>query len=122
MSEGQILLLEDDPDLSEALVELAESMGYDVLHAANGRDGLALLDENRPALMLVDLFMPVMGGIEFLHAVKRNPALGKIPCVIMTGANDRMVGVKEDVVVLYKPFDLDVFADILRQHCTPQRA
>jgi two-component system response regulator VicR len=122
MAEGQILLLEDDPDLSEALVELAEAMGYDVLHAANGRDGLALLDENRPALMLVDLFMPVMGGIEFLHAVKRNPALGQIPCVIMTGANDQMVGVKEDVVVLYKPFDLDVFAAVLRQHCPPTRA
>jgi CheY-like chemotaxis protein len=119
MSECQILVVEDDPDLSEVLVELAEGMGYRVLHAANGSEGLAILDQNRPSLVLVDLLMPVMGGIEFLHTVRRRPEWQTIPCVVMTGANDPMLGLKEDVVVLYKPFDIDALADVLRQHCSP---
>jgi CheY-like chemotaxis protein len=122
VSECHILVVEDDPDLSAVLVELAKELGYRALHAANGREGLAILEKNRPALMLVDLFMPVMGGIEFLHIVKQRPEWQTIPCVVMTGANDPMVGVKEDVVVLYKPFDMEVLADVFRQYCSPSAA
>ena len=77
-----------------------------------------MLEEERPALMLVDLFMPVMNGAEFLKIVKRNPQLAAIPRVIMTAANDQMIGVKEDVTVLYKPVDFDALdappAEVLR--------
>jgi two-component system response regulator VicR len=90
-----------------------------VLRASNGQQALDLLDGHQPSVVLIDLFMPVMGGIELLRAIKRSPTWGAIPCVIMTGANDQMVGVKEDVSVLYKPFDTDAVAAILEQYCSP---
>jgi CheY-like chemotaxis protein len=119
MATCEILVVDDDPDLSAVLAEFAESMGVHVLRAANGQQALDLLDDHQPSVVLIDLFMPIMGGIELLRAIKRSPTWGAIPCVIMTGANDQMVGVKEDVSVLYKPFDIDAVAEILRQYCSP---
>jgi CheY-like chemotaxis protein len=63
--------------------------------------------------------MPVMNGVELLKVVKRNPQLATIPRVIMTAANDRMIGVKEDVPVLYKPVDFEALAKLLQKYCEP---
>ena len=71
--------------------------------------------------MLVDLFMPVMNGAEFLKVVKQTPKLASIPRVIMTAANDPMIGVREDVTVLYKPVDFDALNRLLVHYCEPPR-
>jgi two-component system response regulator VicR len=118
MATCEILVVDDDQDLSAVLADFAESMGVHVLRASNGQQALDLLDDHQPSVVLIDLFMPVMGGIELLRAIKRSPTWGAIPCVIMTGANDQMVGVKEDVSVLYKPFDTEAVAAILEQYCS----
>ena len=73
----------------------------------NGREALAVLEHERPCLMLIDVFMPIMNGIEFLRVVKARASLADIPRVVMTAANDHMIGVKDDVSVLYKPVDFD---------------
>jgi two-component system response regulator VicR len=118
MATSEILVVDDDQDLSAVLADFVESMGVRVLRASNGQQALDLLDDHQPSVVLIDLFMPVMGGIELLRAIRRSPTWGAIPCVIMTGANDQMVGVKEDVSVLYKPFDTEAVAAILRQYCS----
>lgn len=114
-----ILIVDDDTDLSSTLKEFVEMLGYEAVCAENGQEAVALLQSRRPALVLVDLFMPVMGGIDFLHLMRSSPVLSDIPRVIMTSANDSMVGVKEDLSVLYKPFDLEALAETLRQFCGP---
>jgi CheY-like chemotaxis protein len=119
MATCEILVVDDDPDLSAVLADFVESMGVHVLRASNGQQALDLLDGHQPSVVLIDLFMPVMGGIELLRTIRRSPTWGAIPCVIMTGANDQMVGVKEDVSVLYKPFDTEAVAAILEQYCLP---
>ena len=65
--------------------------------------------------MLIDLFMPVMNGVELLKVIKKSPKLASIPRVIMTAANDQMIGVQEDVTVLYKPVDFDALKRLLHQ-------
>ena len=69
--------------------------------------------------MLVDLFMPEMNGHELLRAIRKDPRLNAVPKIIMTAANDPMLGVKEDVSVLYKPIDVTVLARVLEKHCQP---
>jgi hypothetical protein len=54
-----------------------------------------------------------------LRAVKAKPAFADIPRVIMTAANDHMIGVKEDVSVLYKPVDFEALKRILEKYCQP---
>jgi CheY-like chemotaxis protein len=114
-----VLVIEDDPDLAGSLIDMIEELGYRTAWAANGREALAYLakESATPSLILVDLFMPLMGGIEFLHISKDNPKLCGIPRVIITAANDQMVGVKEDAPVLYKPLDREALTHLLKRHC-----
>lgn len=116
-----VLVVEDDADLMESIKAVVEDLGWRAICATNGREALSLLEREHPAVMLVDLFMPVMNGIELLRAVKRNERLAGIPRVIMTAANDSMIGVKEDVPVLYKPVDIEALSRLLQQYCEPIR-
>src|SRR5215471_5851597 len=119
---ASILIVEDDRDVSQIIKDVIEAQGYRAITVTNGRDALGVLEEERPALMLFDLFMPVMTGAELLKIIKRNPQLADIPRVIMTAANDQMIGVREDVPVLYKPVDFEALTRLLHQFCGPARA
>jgi CheY-like chemotaxis protein len=120
-----VLVVEDDRDVREAIEELLADDGYRPLLAANGREALDLLERlsssgvpgSMPCLILVDLFMPVMGGAELVARLEHHPVWGAIPLVVMTAANDRMQGAKVDRPVLSKPVDFDVLARILAQYC-----
>jgi CheY-like chemotaxis protein len=86
----EILLVEDEPDLRADLAFLLEDEGYRVRTSAHGAEALALLERGaRPALILLDLMMPVMDGWETRARLRTMPALSKIPVVILSGvAND----------------------------------
>ena len=105
--------------MSQTIGELIEDQGYRAICVDNGREALAVLEHERPCLMLIDVFMPIMNGVEFLRAVKGKASLADIPRVLMTAANDRMIGVKEDVSVLYKPVDFEALKRILEKYCHP---
>jgi CheY-like chemotaxis protein len=117
-----VLIVEDDVDVLHVIKEVIEAQGYRAIGVENGKQALAVLEEEKPALMLIDLFMPVMSGGELLKVVKRNPQLSAIPRVIMTAANDQMIGIREDVPVLYKPVDFDALTLLLQKYCETPRA
>jgi CheY-like chemotaxis protein len=117
-----VLIVEDDSDVAMALSDAVEQHGLRALCASNGREALALLEVESPALMLIDLFMPVMNGVELLKIMKQSPALSAIPRIILTGANDQMIGVREDATVLYKPVDFAALTQILQRYCQPAPA
>jgi CheY-like chemotaxis protein len=114
-----VLIVEDDRDVALTINDVVEDSGYRAICAANGREALLVLEDEVPALMLIDLFMPVMNGVELLKVIKKTPKLASIPRVIMTAANDQMIGVREDVTVLYKPVDFDALTQLLRRYCEP---
>lgn len=62
----KILVVEDDPELAEVYQTILYEADYDVAVAHNGRDALQTVDEHKPELILLDLRMPVMDGVEFL--------------------------------------------------------
>jgi CheY-like chemotaxis protein len=117
-----VLVVDDEEEVLYTLAAVIEEQGWRALTARNGREALAVLEATRPDLMLLDLFMPVMGGIELLHVIKNDERLSHIPRLVMTAANDRMIGVKEDVSVLYKPIDLETLVLTLRRHLEPGAA
>ena len=112
-----VLVIEDDEDVAMTINDVVEERGYRAICVPNGKVALSVLERELPALMLVDLFMPVVNGAEFLKVVKRTPNLAAIPRVIMTAANDPMIGIKEDVTVLYKPVDFDALTRLLHMYC-----
>ena len=61
-----VLIIEDDPDMRELERTALECWGFDVHVAPNGREGLRVLSEHRPCVILLDLMMPIMDGLTFL--------------------------------------------------------
>jgi len=79
-----VLLAEDNPDIRESLCEFLEAKGCTVLLAANGREAVDQATNRRPDLVLMDVQMPVMDGLEATRALRRNPSLEGLPIVVMT--------------------------------------
>ena len=81
---AEVLVIEDDPANRDMLVRMLEKDGLTVSTAENGSAALEALAIRRPALILLDLMMPVMDGFEFLSVVNREPRLASIPIVVVT--------------------------------------
>ncbi len=80
-----VLLVEDDPDVSDAISIALEVFDIPVHRAANGRLALERLQQGlRPSVILLDLMMPVMDGHEFRQAQRSDPALADIPVVVLS--------------------------------------
>ncbi|HET9793477.1 MAG TPA: response regulator [Thermoanaerobaculia bacterium] len=80
-----VLVVEDDDDVREALLLLLENEGVRAVGATDGRDALERLEAGfRPSLILLDLMMPVMDGERFLRARKADPNLASIPVVVVS--------------------------------------
>ena len=113
-----LLVVEDDPDLRQILTDVLVSRGYRVRAAANGREALTVLDQTpqQSFVVLLDLMMPVMDGLQFLGELRRRP--GARHRVIAISANDQLRGALSDMEVvgrLSKPFDSKQLTRILDQ-------
>ncbi len=104
----RILVIDDDPALREALAELLEDAGYDVVQARNGLEGLDEASAHRPDLILLDLMMPAMNGWQFRAAQKQDAALADVPVFVLSAFTaERSAEILGDVVAVYpKPFDV----------------
>jgi CheY-like chemotaxis protein len=119
-----VLVVDDDPDICEAIELILGSRGYRVVTAESGTEALRMLRAGEtPCLILLDLMMPVMNGLQFRDEQVRDPALAAIPVVMISAGGDvtakaAAVGLKG----LLKPIDLDVLiAEIERFGCVPER-
>jgi CheY-like chemotaxis protein len=83
-----ILLIEDNQDYRESLLEILQLENYQTVAAANGFLGWQMLQEHSPNLIISDVEMPVMNGLELLSMVKADPVLALIPFLILTGNTD----------------------------------
>ena len=100
-----VLVVEDDPDIREAIAELLGASGYRVVTATNGREALAVLAADPADAIVLDLMMPEMDGRTFLRAKASQPALVGIPVVVTSAERPAWIdGVSE---FLQKPFDAD---------------
>ena len=114
-----ILLVEDDHEVRTAMVDFLGAEGFRVAEAANGLEALRLLRGGlRPAVILLDLTMPVMDGFEFLAERARDPQLATLPVVVTSAANRR----GDDIAgydFLPKPAPLETFLAVIERNCRP---
>ena len=82
--EGDLLVVDDDPDARARLRQALERGGWTVSEAANGREALDAVAGRVPRLILLDLTMPVMDGFEFLHALRGVPGCAHVPVVVLS--------------------------------------
>ena len=81
-----ILVVEDEVGVRRVLARLLGDHGFRTIEAGNGREAIQRLSEETPAAIVIDLFMPIMSGVELLKALRRNAYYRKIPTVVMTGS------------------------------------
>ena len=80
----QVLVTDDDPDVIDLTRQLLEDDGWTVRSAANGKEALEALADQKPDVMLLDLMMPVMDGFETLRRLRANPDTADLPVIVIT--------------------------------------
>ena len=107
-------MVDDEADAREALAELLEQYGYSVISAANGRQALDYLHNSAPpAVVILDLMMPVMNGWEFLEQQSRDPALLDIPVIVLTATPPQhQLRAK---AILQKPIEFDSLVRLVQR-------
>jgi CheY-like chemotaxis protein len=117
-SRPDLVVIDDDDDTSEILAEALEAHGYRVRRAANGRDGIGLITERPPALILLDLDMPVLDGAgTAARLMTIDHGLELIPVVLASG-NVRLTAAAEAIgtpYVIAKPYSLDALLELVAQ-------
>ncbi len=84
-----VCIVDDDASIQEIYRIKFESEGFETIAAMNGEDGLALIRSRHPDIVLLKLQMPVKDGIEVLEALKSDPALSKIPVVVLSNQDNQ---------------------------------
>jgi CheY-like chemotaxis protein len=126
----QCVLVVDDDDFQRQISgRILDSEGYQVKYAGNGGEALSLLSKMRPDLILMDVLMPDMTGLEVIQRIKSEPSMASVPVIMVTGKAERDVVVDSarlgaaDFIV--KPVErqtlLEKIARLLAPAARPQR-
>ena len=105
---SRVLIVEDEPDIRELVVHHLKREGYQVSAAASGEEALRQVQAVPPDLVLLDLMMPAMDGLEVCRRLRQDPVTASLPIVMLTAKGDevdRVLGLElgaDDYVV--KPF------------------
>lgn len=81
----KILIVDDEETLLLMFKTHLNASGYDVVTAASGKAGLAMMEQENPDLVLLDVMMPEMNGFAVCRAIRQNPAWKKLPVIMVTG-------------------------------------
>ena len=85
---GIILVVDDNTDIVAIVQTILEANGYEVMAAYNGAEALAQLATHKPDLMVLDIMMPEMSGLEVLERIRETPSLARIPVILLTAKDE----------------------------------
>jgi len=94
LSKQTILVVDDEQDLLDLIEYNLKKEGYDVLKAENGIQGLEMAKEHKPNLVLLDIMMPKLDGIQVCEKMRANPDLKPIPVIFLTARSDEKTEVE----------------------------
>lgn len=94
MSKQKILVVDDERDLLDLIEYNLRKEGFNVLKAENGEQGIAIAKENRPDLILLDIMMPKMDGLEAVEIMRKEEKLKKTPIIFLTARSDEKTEVE----------------------------
>ena len=111
MDKKKILVVDDEPNILRLTTYRLEKLGYDILTAVNGKEAFDTIQNEKPDLVLLDLLLPVMSGIDVCKKAKNDEKLKQIPIILFTADSNTMTAERarkfgaDDYIT--KPFDPD---------------
>ena len=110
-----ILVVDDHEEIREALAEILEEEGHEVLQAADGLDALAMISSSLPDVILLDIAMPGIDGLETLSRLKEIPESATLPVIMVTAQGDRQnmvkavqLGVRDYITKPWEPGEVEM--------------
>jgi len=88
ISQKKVLFVDDDDPLRNAMANMAQKAGYDVLHAKDGQEGITVALTKHPDIIVLDILMPRMDGREALRGLRSQRETAHIPVILLTGVTD----------------------------------
>ena len=108
---ARVLLIDDDQSNLDFMRQVMRIDGHELAWAADGEQGLALVKQFRPELIICDVVMPHLGGYAVLETVRADPQFAGVPVLLFSAAmseDARAIGLRRGATeVLAKPFDLE---------------
>ena len=114
-----VLIVEDEEAVRELEKFILEQVGYDVMEARDGLEGLTKAEFRKPDIILLDLMMPDVSGGRMFDEMKRHPATAGIPIVVVTGKPDAHQIFDEQIGpdnVIMKPFEAETLLSRIQAH------
>ena len=115
MTAARIAYVDDDLELRTVVAQFLEEEGYEVLLAADGEEGLAMIITEQPDLVILDVMMPKQNGWEVTKSLRANPKWNSLPILMLTGIGSTL---NEMTAPLYgatdhldKPFEFEELLD-----------
>jgi CheY-like chemotaxis protein len=116
---ARVLLIDDDQSNLDFMRKLLQLEGHELMWAADGRQGLTLVRQLRPDLVICDVIMPHLGGYAVLETLRADPQLSAVPVILFSAAMNeeaRAIGLRRGAdEVLAKPFNLDLLRTAIRK-------
>lgn len=116
----KVLITEDDPLMSRMYQKIFTFEGYEVIAASNGEEGLEKAKTEKPTIILLDVMMPKMNGIQMLEKLKLDPESKKIPVIMLTnlaGEKDAEVAMTKGAVkyIIKSEYDPKQVVDMVKE-------
>ncbi len=114
-----ILVVEDEEPVQQLVADLLTEEGYQVVVAGDGAQALALMQGELPDLVITDLMMPVMSGVELCQRLRCDAQTRGLPILVISAASNGLAADCAANGFLPKPFDLDALLALVQQHVGP---
>jgi len=117
----RVLVVDDQQYLRDIIAAILDDAGYPALAVGTSDEAMQRLEEIQPELLVLDMSLPGMSGLQLLDRLRASEAWHSLPVVMVSGDPGKLVAVegRENVVALTKPFEVSVLVDEIRRVLGP---
>jgi DNA-binding response OmpR family regulator len=110
----KILVIDDDPSIVTYLVDIFSDNGYETCIAADGSEAMAVVKNEKPDLITLDLEMPEEWGPRFYRRLSKEEEFKNIPVIVISGLTGNKYAIQKAIASIHKPFDRDKLLKIVK--------
>ncbi len=115
----KIITIDDDPIVRTLIKKTFTNIGFEVITAADGFEGIQAITTEKPDIIFLDIMMPIIDGIEVLKRIKKIPEVAKIPVIMFTAVSDGRMVVESSKLgaeaYIIKPFQSSVLIQKVKE-------